>query len=140
MCDGDSDATEAVLEAIGKPRKFKEIDELTCALAEQQQVVHADLRDDDSVASFAGTLAEARGLGQFDAPADLRAGYARAAGTLLAFSHWLAQRGYRLVDLDGDDDAWHAVAVKAEYHQELLDLSAALGLVTRDPASAYTDQ
>ena len=137
VCDGNIDACVAVLETVGKPRKIKEIDELMCALAEEQQAIHADIKDDDSVVGFAQLLAQARALGEFDMPPGPPFGPARASAALLAFSQWLAQRGYRLVDLDGQDDAWHAVLVKAEYQQELLDLGATLGLVARDPLAAY---
>lgn len=137
VCDGDVDATEAILEATGKPRKVKDFDALACALAEEGQIIHADLRDDDSVASLAASLADGRALGMFDMPDGPSPGYERARATLLAFSQWLPARGYRLVDLDGDDDAWHAVIVRAEHEGALRDLGAALGLVTRDPAVAY---
>ncbi|WP_457921395.1 DUF6630 family protein [Verminephrobacter eiseniae] len=52
---------------------------------------------------------------------------------------WAAPRGYQLIDLDDQDDAWHAVLVKAEYHDEFLALSQALGLRTRKPEQAYLD-
>lgn len=45
--------------------------------------------------------------------------------------------GYTLVDLDNQDDAWCAVLVKSEYADELLELSAVLGIKTRMPDEAY---
>ncbi|HVK56642.1 MAG TPA: PoNe immunity protein domain-containing protein [Burkholderiales bacterium] len=137
VCDGDVDATEAVLEAVGKLRKVKDLDELMCALSENNQAIHADIKDDETLNIQASTLAEARGLGAFDGPAGPPHGPARCCATLRAYAPWLSARGYLLVDIDGQDDAWHAVLVKAEHHQELLDLSQQLGLQVRDPVHAY---
>lgn len=138
-CDGNVDATEAVLEAIGKPRKFGDIGALMAALSEAGQAIHADIKDDDTLAIQAGRLAEDRALGAFDAPPGPPFGPARCSATLLAFAGWLDARGYRLVDLDNQDDAWHAVAVKAAYHAEFLALGTALHLTARAPADVYHD-
>lgn len=99
VCDGNVDATEAVLETVGKPRIIKELGELMGALFEQSQVVLADIKDDDTVAICCATAAATRGLGDFDAPTGPPFGLTGSAATLLAFSEWLKGRGYRLVDL-----------------------------------------
>lgn len=138
-CDGNVDATEAVLEAIGKPRKFDEIDVLMEALGEASQAIHADIKDDETLAIQAGRLAEDRGLGEFEGPSGPPFGPARCSATLLAFAEWMGERGYRLVDLDNQDDAWHAVVVKAEYHDEFIALSEQLRIVAREPADVYND-
>ncbi|MEW6373613.1 MAG: PoNe immunity protein domain-containing protein [Pseudomonadota bacterium] len=138
-CDGNVDATEAVLETVGKPRKFDEIDELMEALGEASQAINADIKDDETLAIQAGRLAEVRGLGEFEAPSGPPFGPARCTATLLAFAEWMGARGYRLVDLDNGDDAWHAVVVKAEYHDEFIALSGQLRIVTREPADIYHD-
>ena len=139
VCDGNVDATEAVLETIGKPRSLEDIDELMEALAESSQAIHADIKDDETTLIQAGRLAGARGLGEFEGPAGPPFGPARCRAGLLAFAEWLQARGYRLVDLDNQDDAWHAVVVKAEYHGELLELSKSLKIVAREPGAAYND-
>jgi hypothetical protein len=139
VSDGDNDATEAVLEAIGKPRKFKEIGELIEALNDSSLAIHADIKDDATLVYQASVLAAARGLGEYEAPVDPPQGPARCSAALLHFAGWLRERGYRLVDLDGQDDAWHAVLVKAEYEAELQALSGALGLLTRVPEDVYND-
>lgn len=138
-CDGNVDATEAVLEAIGKPRKFGDIGALMAALSDAGQAIHADIKDDDTLAIQAGRLAEDRALGAFDAPPGPPFGPARCTTTLLAFAGWLDARGYRLVDLDNQDDAWHAVAVKAAYHAEFIELGTGLHLTARAPADVYHD-
>ena len=138
-CDGNVDATDAVLEAIGKPRKFDGIDELMAALAGNGQAIHADIKDDETLAIQAGRVAEDRGLGAFDGPPGPPFGPARCTATLLAFAEWLQARGYRLVDLDNGDDAWHAVVVKAEYAAEFLELGGQLRLAAREPADVYND-
>ncbi|MCW8183000.1 DUF6630 family protein, partial [Verminephrobacter eiseniae] len=66
-------------------------------------------------------------------------GGARCTAILRALHAWAAPRGYQLIDLDDQDDAWHAVLVKAEYHDEFLALSQTLGLRTRKPQQAYLD-
>ena len=138
-CDGNVDATESVLEVIGKPRRFDNIHELMEALSGAGEAIHADIKDDETTLIQAGQLAEERGLGEFDSPAGPPFGPARCSASLLAFSAWLEARGYRLVDLDNDDDAWHAVVVKADYHAELIDLSNTLKIRTRTPEAVYND-
>jgi len=138
-CDGNVDATDAVLETIGKPRKLDDIDELMSALSEESQAIHADIKDDETTLLQAGALAAARGLGEFDAPPGPPFGPARCSAGLLAFAAWLSERGYRLVDLDNQDDAWHAVVVKADYHAEFLELSASLKIAAREPGDVYND-
>lgn len=138
-CDGNVDATETVLETIGKPRKFEEIDELMEALGDVSQAIHADIKDDETTAAQAGRLAEDRGLGEFEGPPGPPFGPARCTAILLAFADWLGARGYRLVDLDNGDDAWHAVVVRAGLYDEFIELSGQLRIVTRDPADIYND-
>lgn len=139
VCDGNIDATEAVLEAVGKPRKLDELDELMEALGESSQAIHADIKDDETTLIQAGRLADARGLGEFDGPAGPPFGPARCRAGLRAFAGWMQARGYCLVDLDNDDDAWHAVVVKAEYHAELLELGTSLKIRAREPGDIYND-
>ena len=139
VCDGNVAATEAVLETIGKPRKLDDIDALMSALSEENQAIHADIKDDETTLIQAGRLAETRGLGEFERTAGPPFGPTRCSAGLLAFASWLQTRGYRLVDLDNQDDAWHAVVVRAEYHDELLELSNGLKIVAREPGAAYND-
>jgi hypothetical protein len=139
VCDGNVDATEAMLETTGKPRKLEDIDALMSALSEENQAIHADIKDDETTLIQAGRLAETRGLGEFEGTAGPPFGPTRCSAGLLAFASWLQARGYRLVDLDNQDDAWHAVVVRAEYHDELLELSNGLKIVAREPGAAYND-
>jgi hypothetical protein len=139
VCDGDIDATEAVLETIGKPRKVEDINELMESLADSSQAIEADIKDDETTLLQAAKLAEQRALGDFDGPPGPPFGPARCSAGLLAFAHWLQPRGYRLVDLDNDDDAWHAVVVKTEYHAELIELSNILNIRTHAPEAIYQD-
>jgi hypothetical protein len=139
VADGDQDAVEAVLEITGKPRKVKDFDQLMCALQDGNLAIQADLRDDETVGLQADGLAGARNLGAFDFPPGPPFGGTRCTALLRAWDAWLAQRGYQAVDLDGDDDAWHVVVVKAEYRAELLALSAELGIAAREPAAAWPD-
>ena len=139
-CDGNVDATEAVLETVGKPRKFDGIDELMEALGEASQGINADIKDDDTLAIQAGRLAEDRGLGEFDGPPGPPFGPARCTATLLAFAEWMGARGYRLVDLDNEDDAWHAVVVKAAFYDEFMALSGQLRIAARGPGEVLAGQ
>ena len=137
VCDGNIDVTESVLEVIGKPRKLERIDALMEALGEENQAIHADMKDDETALYQAGELAEQRDVGEFDGPSGPPFGPARCSAGLLAFAHWLQPRGYCLVDLDNDDDAWHAVVVKTEYHAELIELSNRLKIRARAPDAVY---
>jgi len=135
--DGDIDATDAVIDQVGKLRKVKELSELSCVLAENDIGIHADIKDDETLESQLTQLCAARGLGEFEAPSDPPAGPARCEQLLLAGAAWLKERGYRLLDLDGDDDAWHAVLVKTQYHDEFLALSLQLAVTAREPSEIY---
>ena len=42
-------------------------------------------------------------------------------------------RHYRLIDLDNQDDAWHAVVVKAAFYDQFIALSGQLRIVAREP-------
>jgi hypothetical protein len=139
VCDGDIDAIETVLETIGKPRKVEDISELMESLAESSQAIQADSKDDETTLLQAAQLAEQRALGDFDGPPGPPFGPARCRAGLLAFAHWLQPRGYRLVDLDNDDDAWHVVVVKTDYHAELLALSDSLKIRAREADAVYND-
>lgn len=139
VCDGNIDVTESVLDAVGKPRKLERIDALMEALSDEIQAIHADIKDDETALHQAGELAEQRDVGEFDGPSGPPFGPARCSAGLLAFAQWLQPRGYCLVDLDNDDDAWHAVVVKTEYHAELIELSNSLGIRTRAPETVYQD-
>lgn len=128
VCDGDVDAIESVLEATGNPRKRKDIWPLLDALTESDHAIHADLRDDATVELACSLLAEARELGQFDAPPAPPAGLARCEAIVEAFTGWMAARGYRLIDLQFGDDSWVLLSVRDAHYQEWADLGSALGL------------
>lgn len=137
VSDGDADVTDAVIEVVGKPRKVTDGDELLSALSENGQAILADIKDDDTVAITAGRLAEARGLGEFDVPPGPPYGPARCVAILRAFGQWLGERGYRLVAVDTDGDAWCAVVVKQNFYAELQTLGGALGIPEADPAAHF---
>ena len=137
---GDVDAVDAVLNKIGKPRKLDDVWGLMCALSEDlEHAIHADIKDDTTVAAQAQTLARKHALGEFVAPEDPPEGPARVTQTLLAFDTWLSARGYRLVGLDNGDDAVHAVMVQAPYLQALLDMSASLRIRANPADQAYAE-
>ncbi len=139
-CDGYDDAVEDVLKTMGKPRKVENLFGLLEALAGLGHAIQADIKDDDSLGCQASDLSDARGIGPFEAPAsDPPEGPGRCMAILRALAAWVAPRGYRMIDLDDEDDAWHAVLVRAEYHEEFLALSRSLGLRTRTPEQVYED-
>lgn len=126
--DGDSQATDAALEVTGKPRKVKDLDQLLGALAEQGIAVHADIKDDTTLETQARAISEARGLGAFDGPSSPAQGPARCTALLRAWTDWSAERGYTQIGTDLQDDAWHAILVRTEYRDELLQLSNELAI------------
>lgn len=139
VCDGYDDAVESVLEATGKPRKVQDLYALLDALQEAGHVIHADFKDDSTLAAQAEELAHARGIGPFESPDEPPQGAARSTATLRALDAWATPRGYALLDVDGQDDAYHAVLVKSEYCAELLALGKGLGLHIRHAAGVYQD-
>jgi Domain of unknown function (DUF1911) len=138
--DGDKDATEAVIEQVGKLRKVKEVSELSCALAENGAGLYADLKDDDTVVGQIDTLLQKRQL-EFEAPVagpnEYAAGIGRCAAVLLALDTWLEDKPYRLLALDTQDDCWQAVLVAQAHVPEFEQLSAALGIGLVDPQQAF---
>ena len=138
VTDGDVDAIEAVLEKTGKPRKVQDAWDLMCALSEEvNHAVHADIKDDATAAAQAEMLARDREIGEFVPPESPPEGPARITKTLLAFDAWLSERGHRLVGVDNDDDAFHAVVVRATHLDELLALSASLGIRAETADAAF---
>lgn len=134
--DGNADAVESVIEAVGRPRRVEDSDALTMALYENGEAIHADIKDDETVALTAAQLAEARGLGEFEGPPGPPFGPARCEALLAAFGEWVAPRGYRLIQIESDGDAWSAVLVRAAFEDEFRALSD--GLRVRLSGSAIT--
>jgi hypothetical protein len=137
-CDGDDNAVASVLEVIGKPRKIDELDELMQTLAECRHGIHADIKDDESVAAQAFAFFGARGLGDLDIPPGPPFGPARCSQILSGLAAQAKSHGYQVLDLDNGDDAWHVVAVKSAFYDEFLALTTALGIRSRTPEVAYS--
>lgn len=131
VADGDIDATEAVLDATGKPRKIHDLQTLLHNLAESDLAIYADLKDDETLELQASDLSEKRGLGPFEGPPGPPYGPARCEATLAAWSAWLGERGYLLIDIDDKDSDWHAIVVNTVFHPELQQLSEQLGIPVR---------
>lgn len=131
VADGDIDATEAVLDATGKPRKVHDLQTLLHNLAESDLAIYADLKDDETLELQACDLSEKRGLGPFEGPPGPPYGPARCEATLAAWSAWLGERGYLLIDIDDKDSDWHAIVVNTVFHPELQQLSEQLGIPVR---------
>ena len=138
VTDGDNDAVDDLLEDVGKPKKIKNVDGFLCVLAEKGQIIHADLKDDDTLAAQASSLAMSRDLGEFESAAGPPYGPTRCVATLLAFDGWLTTKGYRLAGMETGDDIWHAVLVRKEYHAELLSLGSALGIEALEAKDAFS--
>jgi hypothetical protein len=68
VADGDIDATEAVLDGTGKPRKIYDLQTLLQNLAESDIAIYSDLKDDETLEQQASDLSEARALGAFEGP------------------------------------------------------------------------
>ena len=134
--DGDGDAVEAVIEEHGNPRKISDLGALSGVMAEQGIGVHVDLKDDDTLLSQLDSLAQARSLGEFEAPGSPvgtpAVGPGRCEYLLQASAVWFQSRGYRLLALDVDDDAWSAALVRADYADELQTLGERLGINTSE--------
>lgn len=137
VCDGDPQAVEAVLEIVGKPRKFKSINGLMEALASEGHAIEADIKDDDTVSTASVQLTEARDIAGFVAPGGPPFGPDRCQAILAGLARHCENGRYRLLDLDNQDDGWHAVLVRAEYVEEFRQASDALGIMTRTPDEAY---
>jgi hypothetical protein len=139
VADGDQDATEAVLETVGKPRRIKDLDELLATLGDAGIALNADIKDDATLALQMDAMSAARGLGEFAGPASPQAGPARCTALLRAWDSWLAERAYRLVAIDNQDDAWNAVVVADAWRDELRALGAELAIPLCEPATLYAD-
>lgn len=134
--DGDQDATDAVLEAVGNPPV--DLDELACALGDADIALYADIEDDETLAAQIDAVSAARGLGVFDEPAAPPSGRARCSALLRAWEAWLAERGYRLAaaELEG---AWHALVVRTACIGEFQALAGTFAIALRASGEAFKD-
>jgi hypothetical protein len=136
VCDGDEDAVQAALDAVGELEEVEDLPGLLEAVGVRHALA-ADLKDDESLEWMLGEMREQRGLDGFEAPAEPPAGAARCTAVLQAFADWVAQHGYVAVPL-GDGD-WYAVLVRRAHYDELVTLSGALGIEVQDPRQAWAD-
>ena len=136
VCDGDEEAVQAGLDAVGAVDRVEDLQALLEAVGARHALA-ADLKDDESLEWMLGEMREQRGLDGFEAPAEPPAGAARCTAVLQAFSEWVAQRGYTAVPL-GDGD-WYAVLVRSAHYDELVALSSELGIEVQDPGQAWAD-
>jgi hypothetical protein len=132
---GDKQALADVMDAVGKPRKLAGLDEVMSAIAEAQYALHADIKDDVTLALQIEQLFEAWGLAGFDPPDEPPAGPARCSALLSAARAWAGARGLALIELDNQDDAWHAVLVPSDWREVWLGLCEALGVRVENPAA-----
>jgi len=138
VCDGDDEAVEGTLDVVGTPTKVKELDALLEAIGTAHALC-ADLKDDETVVDTLSAMAKARGFDGFAAPDGPPFGPARCTAALRAFAGWAGQRGSTALALDDDWDNWVAVLVRNGYVNEFRRLSAALGIVVREPEQAWSD-
>lgn len=136
VCDGDEDAVQAGLDAVGDVDQVEYVQELLEAVGVRHALA-ADLKDDESLEWMLGEMRAQRGLDGFEAPAEPPAGAARCTAVLQAFADWVAQRGYVAVPLDDGD--WCAVLVRRPYYDELVALSGELGIEVYDPRQVWAD-
>jgi len=135
VCDGDEEAVQAALDAVGDVDEVEDVQELSEA-AGVRHMLAADLKDDESVEWMLGEMLEQRGLEGFEAPEEPPAGAGRCTAVLQAFADWVPQHGYVAVAL-GDCD-WHGVLVRSAYYDELAALSGELGIELQNPREAWT--
>lgn len=136
VCDGNEEAVQAALDAVGDVGQVEDLPELLEAVGVRHALA-ADLKDDESLEWMLGEMREQRDLDGFEAPVEPPAGAARCTAVLRAFADWVAQRGYVAVPL-GDGD-WYAVLVRRADYDELAALSGALGIKVHDPRQAWAD-
>jgi len=134
VCDGDEDAVQAGLDAVGNVEQVEDLQELLEAIGVRHGLA-ADLKDDESLEWMLGEMRKQRGLDGFEAPEEPPAGAARCTAVLQAFADWVEQRGYVAVPL-GDGD-WYGVLVRSAYYDELMTLSDELGIEVPDPNLAW---
>lgn len=137
--DGDEEAIDDAMLTIQEPYEPEDDWELLPAMQLAGLAICADCKDAEEVAVQIHALNEARGLGEFDEPAEPPAGIDRCIALLRAWDGWLAARGYRLVPVDLGNDGWNAVVVRGEYLEELRELSSDLGIPLAEPATVYSD-
>lgn len=136
VCDGDKDAVQAALDAVGELEQVDDLQELLEAVGVRHALA-ADLKDDESLEWMLGEMRAQRGLDGFEAPEEPPAGAARCTAVLQAFADWVEQRGYAAVPL-GDGD-WYGVLVRRAHYDELAALSGELGIEVLDPRQAWAD-
>lgn len=137
-CDGDSDAVEAVLDTVGKPKKVKDLGELMEAVAAGPHGIQADIKDDATLETQAVALANARGI---LVPTDQLppSGPERCAALLRSLSNAASSSSYQVFAIDADDDTWLAVLLSLPYVDEFKELSSALGIKVATAEEVWTE-
>jgi hypothetical protein len=134
--DGNVDATEAVREEYGNPRKVSNLAELGCVMAEHGISLYTDIKDDDTLLAQLDSLAQDRQLGEFKAPESpanvTTTGHDRCSFLLQTAAIWFQSHGYSLLALDIDNDAWAAVLVRTAFSDEWSSLSERLSIKTSE--------
>jgi len=136
VCDGDEEAVQTALDAVGDVDQVEYVQELLEAVGVRHALA-ADLKDDESLEWMLGEMREQRGLNGFEAPKEPPAGAARCTAVLQAFADWVAQRGYVAVPLDDGD--WYVVLVRRAHYDELVTLSGELGIEVQDSRQVWAD-
>lgn len=127
--NGDSDAVSEVVLRFPNIRKIKNLTETVAAMGDYGIALTVDLKDDETCEYELNRLISERNIqAQYTAP---ETKYARGSGRCLELLEhseaWLAEHGYRLIQLTQDGD-WDAIVIEQIWEEEFADLSKKLGL------------
>lgn len=134
---GDKHVQADLIERFGNPRKIQDIGALAALLTDAHYAVHADIKDDVTVEQQLHHLFAAWDSPAPASPTQPTSGPARCTALLRAARDAAVTNGLVLAEVDGGDDAWHAVLLPVARADEFAALSKSLGVQTRLGAQAF---
>ena len=123
---------DAARKAAGKRKTMPAMDALLEALASVGLGIHADLKDDDTVAAQAAALCNVWNLAPPLAPDTARQGPARITVILNRLQERDATQGQRLAVFDDGGENWNALLYSCHHEAEFTTLCEQLGVKRMD--------
>lgn len=128
VADGDTDVVGEVMLELGRVKKIKEPDEFFLLLSEAGVAARADVKDSDKLQDDLTEIFAVREIGEAVSSDATNAGVERSE-IVLSEAHAAAiKRGYNLLQMDTEEDAFASVLIDIRYLEELTNLASQIGL------------
>ena len=132
VCGEDPERVNGARKALGKRKTMSALDQAMESLASAGLAIHADLKDDETVAAQATSLCASWNVPAKAMPDLAQQGPARITAILNALHDLDTCRGQRLVMFDDGGDNWHGLMFSFAHEAEFNTLCEQLGLKRMD--------